>query len=302
MDITFLGTGGSVPTTKRSTVAIALRIGPEVILFDCGEGTQRQLMASSVSFMRISRVFLTHHHGDHFLGLPGLIQSMNFYGRSAPLDVYGPSGTAKMTKAMLELGIFDLRYEVDGHDLAPGDEVRGEGHSVTAFQAKHTVPALGYVFQEDQRPGRFDVERALALGVVEGPSFARLVEGGNVKGRGGIVTPAMVMGPPRKGIRVVYSGDTAPCQGLERACQGADVLVHEATVASELEDKAREFGHSTARDAAELAKRAGVASLYLVHISGRYEDPSPLLEEARGIFPSTIIPNDLDSFVVRRAL
>jgi len=203
---------------------------------------------------------------------------------------------------MLELGIFDLRYEVDGHDLTPGDEVRGEGHSVTAFQAEHTVPALGYVFQEDQRPGRFDVERALALGVVEGPSFARLVEGGNVKGRGGIVTPAMVMGPPRKGIRVVYSGDTAPCQGLERACQGADVLVHEATVASELEDKAREFGHSTARDAAELAKRAGVASLYLVHISGRYEDPSPLLEEARGIFPSTIIPNDLDSFVVRRAL
>jgi len=300
MDLTFLGTGGSVPTTKRNTLSIALRLGPEVLMFDCGEGTQRQLMASSVSFMKITNIFITHLHGDHFLGLPGLIQSMNFYGREAPLRIYGPQGTAKMVEAVLGLGIFDRQYEVEGHDLVPGNAVKGDGYNVEAFRASHTVPALGYAFQEDDRPGRFDPERAQALGVKEGPSFSRLVEGSSVKVGHSMVTPEMVMGPPRKGLRLVYSGDTAPCPELRVACEGADVLIHEATVASDLESKAREFGHSTARDAASLASEAGIGVLYLVHISGRYDGSEPLLDEARGIFSNTTIPNDLDTFVLRK--
>lgn len=299
MDITFLGTGGSVPTTKRNTVSIALRLGPEVLMFDCGEGTQRQLMASSVSFMKITSIFITHHHGDHFLGLPGLIQSMNFYGREAPLHVYGPEGTEEMVRAILGLGIFDRKYEVEGRDLHPGDVVSGDGYKVICFKANHTTPALGYVFQEDDRPGRFDPDKAKALGVREGPSFSRLVEGRSVKVGTSTVTPNMVMGPSRKGLRLVYSGDTAPCPELGSACAGADILVHEATVDSDLEAKAREFGHSTARDAARLARDSEVGELYLVHISGRYDEVDVLLEEARGIFENTTIPNDLDSFVLR---
>ena len=299
MDLTFLGTGGSVPTTKRNTVSIALRLGPEVLMFDCGEGTQRQLMASSVSFMKITSIFITHLHGDHFLGLPGLIQSMNFYGRETPLRVYGPKNTQEMVGSVLRLGIFDRKYEVEGRDLRPGDVVDGDGYQVRAFRANHTTPALGYVFQEDDRPGRFDPEKAKALGVREGPSFSRLVEGGSVKVGSSKITPDMVMGPPRKGLRLVYSGDTAPCAEVVSACAGADVLIHEATVTSDLEAKAREFGHSTARDAALLARDSRAGTLYLVHISGRYDEADALLEEARGIFENTIIPNDLDSYILR---
>jgi len=299
MDLTFLGTGGSVPTTKRNTVSIALRLGPEVLMFDCGEGTQRQLMASSVSFMKITNIFISHHHGDHFLGLPGLIQSMNFYGREAPLNVYGPIGTQEMVKTILRLGIFDRKYEVQGHDLAPGEVVIGDGYQVAAFKANHTTPALGYAFQENDRPGRFDPDKAKALGVREGPNFSRLVEGYSVQVGSSKVTPDMVMGPSRKGLRLVYSGDTAASSELDQACVDADVLIHEATVASDLEAKAREFGHSTAKDAALLARDSGVGALYLVHISGRYEDADVLLDEARGIFEKTTIPNDLDVFVLR---
>lgn len=299
MDLTFLGTGGSVPTTKRNTLSIALRLGPEVLMFDCGEGTQRQLMSSSVSFMRISRIFITHHHGDHFLGLPGLIQSMNFYGREAPLQVYGPEGTEELVSSVLGLGTFDLKYKVEGHDLRPGGAVEGDSYQVTAIKVDHTIPALGFAFQEDDRPGRFDPERAKALGVKEGPSFSHLVSGRSVKAGASMVTPEMVMGPARKGLRLVYSGDTAPCPGLRSACENADVLIHEATVTQDLQDKAREFGHSTASDAALLARDSRVGALYLVHISGRYDEVDALLDEARGIFEKTSIPNDLDTFVLR---
>lgn len=299
MDLTFLGTGGSVPTTKRNTMAIALRLGPEVLLFDCGEGTQRQLMSSSVSFMRIERIFISHHHGDHFLGLPGLIQSMNFYGRTSPLHIYGPVGTEELVRKALSLGVFDRQYEVSGHDLVPGEKVSGNGYVVETFRTAHTIPSLGFAFQEDERPGKFDPQKALSLGVKEGPNFSRLVQGESVLGGGATVTPEMVMGPSRKGFRFVYSGDTAASPELLEASRNADVLVHEATVLSDLEDKAKEYGHSTAKAAAALAREAGVGTLYLVHLSGRYEDPEALLNEGRGIFPNTIIPNDLDSFVLK---
>ncbi|MCG7840869.1 MAG: ribonuclease Z [Methanomassiliicoccales archaeon] len=300
MDLTFLGTGGSVPTTKRNTMSIALRRGSEVLLFDCGEGTQRQLMSSSVSFMRITRIFITHHHGDHFLGLPGLIQSMNFYGRTAVLEIYGPEGTADLVTRLLGLGTFDLQYQVHGMDLAPGQTVAGEGYRITAFGTAHTTPSLGFAFHEEDRPGRFDPQRALDLGIKEGPNFSRLVHGESVMVGEERVTPEEVMGPPRKGLNIVYSGDSSPCQEMRDASQGADVLIHEATVTSDLSEKAKEYGHSTSKDAAVLAKDVDAKVLYLVHISGRYDEVEPLLLEAQGIFPNTIIPSDLDTFIVRK--
>src|SRR5512136_2169594 len=177
MQIVFLGTSGSWPTPKRNVSAIAVKRGPEVLLFDCGEGTQRQFMASKLSFMQVSRVFLTHFHGDHFLGLPGLIQSMNFFGREAPLEVYGPAGAEALVAQLLSLGHFKAAYPVAARDLAPGERVDCGEYAVSAFEAVHTVPGLGYVLEEKERPGRFDLEKAKTLGIPPGPLYSRLQEG-----------------------------------------------------------------------------------------------------------------------------
>jgi ribonuclease Z len=249
--------------------------------------------------MRIERIFISHHHGDHFLGLPGLIQSMNFYGRTSPLHIYGPLGTMELVQKLLSLGVFDRQYEVIGHDLVPGQKVAGNGFEVETFRTVHTIPSLGFIFQKDERPGKFDPQKASALGVKEGPNFARLVQGESIKVGKRTVTPDQVLGFSRRGFRFVYSGDTAACPELLEVSRNADVLVHEATVLSDLAEKAKEYGHSTAKEAAVLARDAGVAMLYLVHLSGRYEDPEALLTEARGIFPNTVIPSDLDTFVLK---
>ncbi len=295
-----MGTGGSVPTPERNTVAIALRHGPEVLLFDCGEGTQRQFMRSSFSYMKVTRVFVTHLHGDHFLGLPGLIQSMNFNGRERPLYIYGPEGTIDMVEGVLKLGLFDLGFDVVARELTDTEVVEGDDFTVKAIKVDHTVPALGYVFEEKGYPGRFIPERAKDLGVPEGPLFARLQAGEWVEVEDGIVTPDMVLGPSRNGMKFSYSGDTRPCEGFMEAARGSDVMVHEATVDSSLSEKAKAFGHSTAEEAARLAHRAGVRRLYLVHFSGRYEDPSILLEEAVRYFSESYLAADLMVVDIRR--
>ncbi|MCK7579503.1 MAG: hypothetical protein MZV65_29865 [Chromatiales bacterium] len=225
-------------------------------MFDCGEGTQRQPMASSISFMKITSIFITHHRGDHFLGLPGLIQSMNFYGREVPLHVYGPEGTGENDGGHPGFGdIFDRKYEVEGHDLTPGDVVNGDGYKVISkSKANHTTPALGHAFQEDDRPGRFDAGQGQSVGDRRAPSFSRPVEGSSVKVGSSTITPEMVMGPPQeKGSNLFTAETLLLIKSWSSACLGADVLIHEATVASDLETKAREFGHSTAMDAALLA-------------------------------------------------
>jgi ribonuclease Z len=300
VELLFLGTGGSVPTPERNTTSIALRHGPEVLLFDCGEGTQRQFMRSSFSYMKVTRVFITHLHGDHFLGLPGLIQSMNFNGRVRTLSVYGPGGIKDLMSAVLGLGYYDLGFDVQTFELEDGDAVSGDDFTVRAVEVEHTVPALGYVFEENPMPGRFMPERAKALGVPEGPLFARLQNGEAVTVKGKTVEPESVMGPQRAGLKMAYSGDTRPCPRLLEAARGADLLVHEATVASDLKEKARAFGHSTAEEAGRFAAEAGVGKLYLVHFSGRYEDPTPLLEEARRFFPESYLGVDLMAVEVRR--
>ena len=292
MQIVFLGTSGSWPTPKRNVSAIAVKRGPEVILFDCGEGTQRQFMASKLSFMQVSRVFLTHFHGDHFLGLPGLMQSMNFFGRESPLEVYGPAGAEDLVAKLLSLGHFKAGYPVHARDLAPGDRVDCGEYAVTAFEAVHTVPGLGYALEEKPRAGRFDLERATALGIPAGPLYSRLQEGQPVTVKGRTVTPDEVLGPPRRGRKIVYTGDSMPHEVLVTMARGADVLIHDATSDAALEEKANRYGHSSSRQAAAVAKEAGVGLLVLTHMSPRYEDPSTLLGDAKAVFERVQLADD----------
>jgi ribonuclease Z len=296
--VVFLGTGGSLPSPKRNVTAVAVQLHSEIILFDCGEGTQRQFMFSSASFMKVSAVYISHLHGDHFLGLPALIQSMSFNGREKKLRVFGPPGMVKTMNDILGLGYFAPGFEIETRDLEDGDAVEEGDFTVKAVAVEHTVPSLGYVLEGSPRPGRFNPERAREQGVPTGPLFRVLQEGGNVEVDGRTINPSMVLGPSRRGLKFAISGDTRPSQSFERAAQGADVLVHEATVTSELIGDAKEYGHTTARQAAELAKRAKVRSLYLYHLSSRYDDPQPLLDEARAVFAVSYVAEDLMSIDV----
>jgi len=299
MRVVFLGTGGTYPCTERNVAAIAVQTGKDVVLFDCGEGTQRQFMRSNVSFMSTRWIFITHYHGDHFLGLPGLIQSMNLNGRERPIDIYGPEGTEKLMKSFLTAGYFAPGYEIFAHDIAAKDEIKLEGFSVVAAKSDHTVPSLAFALIEDDRPGRFDTSKAKDLKVPAGPLFRRLQQGEDVKIDGGIVKPSQVLGPSRKGRKIVYSGDTRPCRGVIDLSKGADLLIHDATLLSTEEKLAEDFGHSTALEAAEIAKEACARSLALYHYSPRYRDTGLLVDEAKTCFPNVFAPSDLQEFIVK---
>jgi ribonuclease Z len=291
----FLGTGGSLPTPKRNVSAIAVQVGSEILLFDCGEGTQRQFMLSSASFMKVTNVFISHLHGDHFLGLPAMIQSMSFSGRTRPLYVHGPEGMEDAMRSMLKLGYFTPGFHVLTRELEDEEEVQFPGFKVMAVEADHTVPAFAYVLQEEPRPGKFNLERAKELGIPEGPLFSRLQGGESVQVAGKVITPDMVLGPKRRGRKVLISGDTRPSKTIIEEGMDADLLVHEATLDSSLKEEAATYGHSTAVEAAEVAKSAHARLLCLYHFSNRYEDATILLNEAKAIFPNTILAEDLAS-------
>ena len=299
MQLTFLGTAGSWPTKERNASAIALDLERELVLLDCGEGTQRQFFQSSASFMRVRRVFLTHFHGDHFLGLPGLIQSMSLNHRTEPLDIYAPPDAREMIARVLGLGYFTLRFPVEVHPLAPGSSVELDGYTVTTAAAIHPVPALAYRIEEGPKRGRFDGAKARALGL-HGRDFARLEAGEPVRIGATVVHPEDVMGPPRPGRSIVYSGDTAPSDDVRRLAQRATVLIHEATAAAEIEEEANAWGHSSARQAAEIARAAEVGALFLTHFSSRYPELEPLEHEARVVFPGARVARDLLDEVVRQ--
>ncbi len=291
--VIFLGTGGSWPTVKRNVSAIAVKRGGEILLFDCGEGTQRQIQKSGLSYMQIKSIFISHFHGDHFLGLPGLIQTMQLNDRKEPLTIYGPRGISRIVEIVKNLGYFRPSYEIVGKDVDEGDEIRFNGYSVRPFRVEHNVPALGYVLEEDMRPGRFNKKKALELGIPEGPLFGRLQRGESIKLKDGrVITPDMVLGPPRPGRKVVYTGDTKPCSKVVEFARNADLLIHDATFLSDLEDVAIEYGHSTARQAAEIAKEANVDKLVLTHISPRYMDERLIEKEAKEVFKNSIVARD----------
>jgi len=299
MKIVFLGTGGTYPSKARNVTSIAIQLPGEVLMFDCGEGTQRQLMHSSVSFMKISRIFISHLHADHFLGLPGLIQSMSLNGREEPLYVYGPPGTKRDVEAMLSLGYFKSGYRVLAEELGPGTAHDFGSYVVRCAEAAHTVPSLAFAVEEKDRPGRFDLAKAKRLGIPEGPMFRRLQEGRAVTVGGRTILPEQVLGPRRRGRKIVYSGDTRPSSEVIALARDADVLIHDCTLDSSHGQLASEFGHSTAAEAAEVAKAAGVRTLYLVHMSPRYEDLSALEEEARRVFKHSFAAKDLEEHEVR---
>jgi ribonuclease Z len=291
LSLFFDGTAGSVPTARRGLPALLLRAGGERILFDCGEGTQQQLLRS-VGLPDLDAVFLTHYHLDHWLGLVGMIKSFDLRARERRLAVHGPPGLRALF-GMLRPVIGRVGYPLELVELARHDEVRFGSYAIASFPVKHRAEAYGYAFVEDDRPGRFDADAARALGVQEGPDFGRLQRGETVGG----VRPEQVMGETRRGRRIVISGDTGPSQALEVHAHEADVLVHEATFLDDERARARDTGHSTARQAAEIARDAGVRLLALTHLSTRYF-PRDVRDEARAVFPATVVPRDFDAIAV----
>ena len=293
LDLVFLGTAGSAPTASRGASATLVRRGGDRLLVDCGEGTQRQLLRSDAGLVDLEHVFLTHLHADHVLGLPGMLKTFALRGREIPITVYGPRGTQSLLRA-LGVVIGRLTYPLEIEELDPGDVVGRDGYRVEAFAVAHGRSAIGYALREDARPGRFDVAAADALGVPDGSERGALQRGEPVTLDGGrVVRPEEVLGTPRRGRNVVLSGDTAPAASVVTAAAGADVLVHEATFLADETERARETDHSTAADAAAVARDAGVLLLALTHLSARYAG-SELVDEAREVFASTVVPRDFD--------
>ena len=291
MDLVFLGTGGSVPTARRATACLLARVGGERLLFDCGEGSQRQ-MQHSTGLVQVDEIYITHFHADHYLGVPGLLKTYNLNDRQRPLRVIGPPGLIDLFSALRRI-FGRLAYEVELVELEPGEAVRHGGYEIRSFAVEHRMRALGYALVENERPGRFDPDAARALGIEPGPDFKRLQTGESVQGPRGVVSASEVVGPPRAGRKLVVTGDTAPSEMTSVAAHEAQLLVHDASFADEELARAAETGHSTARQAAELARGAGVGMLALVHVSSRY-DVRAVLEEAREAFPAAIAPRDFD--------
>ncbi|MGZ4318417.1 MAG: ribonuclease Z [Gaiellaceae bacterium] len=293
LDIVFLGTSASVPTAQRAPTALVVRRGGDRLLFDCGEGTQRQLLRSSVGLVELHEVFVSHFHADHYLGLPGMLKTFALRGRDLPLIVYGPPGLKELFGSLRRV-FGKLTYPLELAELEPGEVLEREEYNLVTFPVAHGVHALGYALVEHPRPGRFDVETADALGVPSGPERGLLQAGESIElADGRTITPDEVLGPARPGRRIVLAGDTAPSPTVREAARGAEVLVHEATFLDEERDRARETAHSTALEAAELAREAEVALLALTHLSNRYFGPE-VAREARTIFPETVVPKDFD--------
>ena len=298
LDVVFLGTAGSMPTPQRAPTALLVRRGGERLLFDCAEGTQRQLLRSSIGLVELREIFLTHYHADHYLGLPGMLKTFALRGRELPVTVYGPPGLRDLFGALRRI-FGRLTYELDLHELRPGDVFPREGYDLVTFPVVHGVSGTGYAFVEPPRPGRFDAGAAEALGIPIGPERGALQRGEAVTlADGRVVAPDQVVGAPRPGRKLVISGDTAPSPHVLEAAREADLLIHEATFADEERDRARETAHSTATEAAGVAKAADVRMLALTHLSSRYA-AAAILREAREIFPETEVPRDFDIIDVR---
>jgi ribonuclease Z len=293
LDVVFFGTSASMPTVQRAPTAILVRRGGERLLFDCAEGTQRQLLRSTVGLVELREIFLTHYHADHYLGLPGMLKTFALRGRELPITIYGPPGLRDLFAALRRI-FGRLTYPYELVELRPGEELERGEYRLATFPVAHAVSALGYALVEPARPGRFDVEAADALGVPPGPERGLLQRGDPVTlPDGRTITPDAVLGEPRPGRTVVLAGDTAPAGTVLEAAQGADVLVHEATFCEDERDRAHETAHSTAAEAAAIARQAGVVLLVLTHVSSRYSG-SEVAREAREIFPETVVPRDFD--------
>ena len=303
LHVYFLGTAGALPTPQRNPPCIMIRRGSDTILFDCGEGAQQQMMRSRCGFL-VNAVFISHWHADHFLGLFGLAQTMSFNGRTEPLTIYGPEWVHEFVAVLKQVARFNLKFSLEAQELGPGSWVRFEGYTITAFAVKHGLPSLGYVLEEDSRPGRFNREQAIALGVQPGPLFGRLQRGESIRTGSGDDTreilPAQVMGSPRPGRKIVYTGDTrAVHMHIRDIGHDADLLIHDATYDESESERGAEFFHATATQAGEAAAVLNARTLALVHTSSRYPDAQVHISEAKKKFSGNVIaPNDLDVFEI----
>jgi ribonuclease Z len=270
-----------------------------MFLFDCGEGTQLQMRRAHTGFGRLTKIFISHLHGDHLAGLPGLLMTMALLSRDRPLEIFGPPGLKRFVQVARETFRFGHDYELTVQEIKGGHIDQGSDYWVEARPMDHSIFALGYALVEKDRPGEFNLKQALELGVPEGPLFGRLQRGQAVTLEGGrIVRPPEVLGSPRKGRKFVHALDTRPCKAVIELSKDADLLVHDAMFAQDLEEDAQQMGHSTASQAARVAKEAGVRHLLLSHISQRYKEEQVLLQEAREIFPRTTLARDLMSVEV----
>jgi len=294
LKIVFLGTSGSMPTPSRGSSAVAVRRSREIILFDCGEGTQQRMVAARLGFRRPTRVFISHLHGDHILGLPGLLETMTLLRRERSLYVYGPRGLIEFIKAFSSV-LGGPGFPLEVHEIVEGGTVFScPGYRVEAARADHEGECWSYALVEGPRPGKFHPDRARALGVPEGPLWKRLQQGEDVElNNARSVRSSEVVDPPKQGRKIAYSGDTRPTEAVVRLAEDADILIHEATFDDSLGERAAEDGHSTASQAAEIAAAAKVGLLLLTHISSRYPDPGVLLEQAKLVFPNTKVAEDL---------
>lgn len=293
LSITFLGTGAACPSVERNVSALALQREGETMLFDCGEGTQRQMMRYGAAFS-FRDIFFTHYHADHMLGVTGLLRTMGMMDRTEPVTLYGPKGAERILGAAIALGIERNKFPVEIVEVRPGDRLARPDYDLVTFETVHRADTIGWALVEHERLGRFDPDKARAMGIPEGPLWGKIHKGQSVTlDDGRVVQPSELVGPTRAGRTVVYSGDTRPCDGVRAVSRGADLLIHEATFSNEEAARAVETGHSTAQEAATIARDAGVRQLVLTHISPRYSREAPeLLAEASAVFPEVTVARD----------
>lgn len=299
LSVTFLGTSAARPTVERNVSGLALVREGETLLFECGEGSQRQMMRFGVSFA-LSEIFFTHFHADHFLGVIGLIRTLGLQGRSEPLHLYGPRGAKKVLTQAIQLGVERVPFPIEIEEVKPGmvlrktDDGKRQDYDIHVFATEHGGGSVGYALKEHDRRGRFDVDKARAAGVPEGPLWGKLAQGEAIElANGQRLTADSFVGPKRPGRTVVFTGDTRPCASVVDAAQGADLLIHEATFGEEEKDRAKETGHSTAREAAQVALAAGVRRLVLCHVSARYSiSADELVKEAKEVFAAVSVAKD----------
>jgi ribonuclease Z len=299
MQVILLGTGAALPTTERCTSATAVLYEGEMLLFDCGEGTQLQLRKAGLRHGRLSRIFITHMHGDHVIGIMGLLMTMELSGRDRPIELYGPPALADYVTTSARLLSTGFRYPIIFHEARPGTICQTETYTIESLPLNHRIPTSGYTLQERDKPGTFDVARAEALGIPKGPLYGRLQKGQSVTlPDGRTIFPPDVLGPPKRGHRLAYCLDTRPCPEAASLARDADLLLYDSTLAPGAEQEAAEKGHSTSRQAAVLAKEAGVKRLVLTHISSRYTDARELLLGLEGLHDDIVLARDLMELAV----
>ena len=295
LELLFLGTGASVPSRDKATSCIAVRNGSDIVLMDCGEGSQRQIMISPFSFMKIRAILITHLHGDHVFGLPGLLQTMSLTGRKEPVTIYGPPGIRDCIDAFMTVTQGETIYPMEIVEVSGGESFAVRDMTVSVYRTEHNMASVGYRIDEKDRPGKLDREKALSLGVKDGPDMSRLKNGETVNG----VRPEQVLGPTIKGSSISYTGDTVKAESVAEGSKSVSVLIHESTYMSSDSELAKEHFHSTALQAAETAKECGASCLILTHVSQRYNDLNDVVAEARTVFENTLAAEDMQLYEVR---